>query len=124
MDDIDREELARAEAEVAALPSREPIVASPASLEGTARGRLLSIAALVLCLVTAVSETAWLGWDSPVAHVAWLALGVLLPASIVLAILAGSLAGRFGRTLGIIGGVCLVPPVSFIVAAPLTVVLG
>lgn len=124
MDDIDYERLRRAEAEVAALPAREPIEASPSSLEGTARGWLLAVAALLLCLVTAASETAWLSSDSPVVQMAAISIVFLLPGSVILAILAGSLVGRVGRVLGVIGGVAMLPPVSFLVAWPVATAFG
>ncbi|QNE44439.1 hypothetical protein F1C15_11995 [Frigoribacterium sp. NBH87] len=130
MDEADRELLRRAEAEVAALPHRDPLIDPPPRLGGgpapepeaepAGRARLLAPLTLILCFVTACAESSWL-WFSAAdwTTVLWFAVPLLLVASIVFALIAGALGGRAGRWAGICGGVAIVPPVCFVVSLPL-----
>ena len=66
MDEADRELLRRAEAEVAALPHRDPLIdPSPrlggpaAETEPTGRARSLAPLTLIVCVVTACAEGSW-----------------------------------------------------------------
>ncbi|NIJ03970.1 hypothetical protein [Frigoribacterium faeni] len=124
MDEADRELLRRAEAEVAALPYRDPL-ADPAprpaaESEPTGRARLLAPLTLVVCFVTACAEGSWL-WFSAAdwTSVSWFAVPFLLVCSIVLAVVAGALGGRAGRWAGVCGGIAVVPPMCFVVSLPL-----
>lgn len=126
MDEADRELLRRAEAEVAALPHRDPLIDPPPRLGGgpepepAGRARLIAPLTLILCFVTACAESSWL-WFSAAdwTTVLWFAVPLLLVASIALALIAGALGGRAGRWAGICGGVAIVPPVCFVVSLPL-----
>lgn len=128
MDEADRELLREAEAEVAALPHRNPLADLPprpgggpaAETAPTGRARLLAPLTLIVCFVTACAEGSWLwfsaaDWTSSL----WFAVPFLLVASIVLAIVAGALGGRAGRWAGVCGGIAVVPPVCFVVSLPL-----
>lgn len=124
MDEADRELLRRAEAEVAALPHRDPL-ADPAprpsaESEPAGRARLLAPLTLVVCFVTACAEGSWL-WFSAAdwTSVSWFAVPFLLVCSIVLAVVAGALGGRAGRWASVCGGIAVVPPICFVVSLPL-----
>ncbi|KPG82358.1 hypothetical protein [Frigoribacterium sp. RIT-PI-h] len=128
MNEAHRELLRRAEAEVAALPLRDPLVDPSPRLgdgpapetEPTGRARLLAPLTLIVCFVTACAEGSWL-WFSAAewTSMVWLAVPFLLVASIVLALIAGALGGRTGRWAGVCGGIAIVPPVCFVVSLPL-----
>ena len=143
MDEADRELLRRAEAEVAALPRRDPLVGPPpgpgagraagadadaalasdaalAEAEPTGRARLLAPLTIVVCVLTAWAESSWLWFPSAEwTTVLWLPVPLLVAGSIVLALVAGAVGGRAGRWAGVCGGIAVVPPVCFVVSLPL-----
>ncbi|WP_157485608.1 MULTISPECIES: hypothetical protein [unclassified Frigoribacterium] len=128
MNEVDRELLRRAEAEVAALPHRDSL-ANPsawssqgpaADTEPTGRARLLAPMTLFVCFVTACAEGSWL-WFSAAewTSILWFAVPFLLIASVVLALIAGALGGHAGRWAAVCGGIAIVPPFCFVVSLPL-----
>jgi len=107
----DPAELAAAEAAVAALPSRR---VEPRRDLTTSGGRVIRFLTPFLALTACtVQGSAFAGGFEMMPYLA--STWILVPATVLAALASGELGGRAGRTIGVLSGIAIVPPISVLI---------